>query len=570
MNTDRPVRCPRLAPLLLAAILTSASLAAHADEHEDLEKLRATVLGLIDTLVKNRIIPKDKADEMMREAEARANARLAQTPPPEVGADGKKIVRVPYIPDAVKVQMHDQIKAEVLAETKTERMGMGPPDEDHGRIQMEGDLRLRAETWRLNSSNTPTSAATASAMQNDGGIGLTRFPDYLVLGTGGIPNYNSQQDVARARLRARLGFNATVSDTVKAGIYLATGTQTVPTSTMQTMGTSPGNFNKESVWVDRAFIQYTPNDWLSMSGGRISNPYFHTDLVWADDLNFEGFAMTVKPHLDKTPNSYFTAGWFPLSVGVPNQTVGRSLVAVQGGAEWQLGQRDNRIKLGAALYDYKGLAGVSDAANCISGSSGCTITVPNYGDTSYISNANSRGNTLFRLNAPSDTGTTYWGYASDFRELNLTGTMDLVQFDPLHVILTGDYVKNLAFSRGNMQSRTGIAITDGSGLGYMGKIQIGAPKMARYGDWNVSLAYRYLGSDAVVDAFTNNDFGLGCTNCKGSIVGVNYGLDRNTWLSARLYASDLIDSMVPSTATGGSVPTNFSVDFLQVDLNTKF
>jgi hypothetical protein len=568
MNMNRPVRRNRASALLLAALLTGTSLAAHADEHEDLEKLRATVLGLIDTLVKNHIIPKEKADEMMREAEAKANSRLAQTPPPEVGADGKKIVRVPYIPDAVKVQMHDQIKAEVLAETKAERtsMSMSPPDEDHGRIQMEGDVRLRLDTWRLSNSNTPANASTASAMQNPG---LTRFPDYLDQGTGGLPDFNSQESAARSRLRARLGFNATVSDAVKAGIYLATGTDTVPTSTNQTMGQS---FNREAVWVDKAFIQYTPNSWLNLSGGRIANPYFHTDMVWADDLNFEGFAMTVKPDTEKLSGSFFTAGWFPLSAAVPNQSVSRNLLAVQGGREWQLGQKDNHVKLGVALYDFMGLAGVSNAENCNSAiTSSCSPTIPNFGDTSYISGANSRGNTLFALALPTSAGVTYWGYASDFHELNLTGTMDLAQFDPLHVVFTGDYVKNLAFSRSDMLARTGVNITDGGSAGYMGKIQIGAPRIARYGDWNVSLSYRYLESDAVVDAFTNNDFGLvGCTNCKGTILGVNYGLDRNTWLQARLYASDLIDSMVPKTSTGAATSTNFSVDLLQIDLNTKF
>ena len=94
--------------------------------------------------------------------------------------------------------------------------------------------------------------------------------------------------------------------------------------------------------------------------------------------------------------------------------------------------------------------------------------------------------------------------------------------------------------------------------------------MARSGDWNVSLTYRWLGSDAVLDAFTNSDFGLGGTNNKGFILGGNYGIDKNTWFSARWMASDLIDSMAPRVTGSTVAPSKLSVDLLQIDLNTKF
>jgi hypothetical protein len=147
--------------------------------------------------------------------------------------------------------------------------------------------------------------------------------------------------------------------------------------------------------------------------------------------------------------------------------------------------------------------------------------------------------------------------------------VDIAQFDPVHVLLTGDVVKNLGFNRDEIQTRTGYSILDGHSSGYMGRIQVGAPRMNKRGDWNISMAYRYLGSDAVLDAFTNSDFGLGGTNSKGINLGMNYGVDKNTWLSARFMSSDLIDSMVPSTSAS-SFNTKFSVDLIQFDLNTRF
>jgi hypothetical protein len=145
----------------------------------------------------------------------------------------------------------------------------------------------------------------------------------------------------------------------------------------------------------------------------------------------------------------------------------------------------------------------------------------------------------------------------------------MVQFDPVHVILTGDLVYNLGFKKSEIKSRTGIDVSDGSGLGFLGRVLVGAPRIAKAGEWNASIAYRYLGSDAVLDAFTNSDFGLGGTNNKGTIIGASYGIANNTWLSVRWLSSDLIDSLVP-TANGSSFKTKLSTDVIQLDLNTKF
>ncbi len=567
----------RSASVLLAGVLLGSSFAAHADEREELEKIRATVLSLIDTLVKNHILPREKADALMREAENRANTRLAQAPAPDVTADGKKIVRVPYVPEAVKTQMREQIKAEVLAETRQNQGLAYEPDSWLSRFKFEGDVRLREEFTMLNSGNTPALAYTNTG----NGATLTRVADVWSATTtlNGLPTqtFNTQNNVDRARLRARLGVVATVSDNVTVGLTLSTGSSTSsPTSTNQTMGqgnaTNPGFFNKDAVVLDRAYVKYDPLSWLSVSGGRIKNPFFSTDLVWADDLNFEGIAMTVKPDLSSVmsgmPNTFVTAGWFPLTSMVPNQTSLRTLMAIQAGADWQLGTKDNHVKLACSLYDYQGIEGVLQT------NAAFTAGSPTYLASEYAAGYRQHGNTLFRINAPAQMALVgapqpSWGLASSFRELNLTGTVDIAEFDPVHVVLTGDLVKNIGFNAAQIQARTNAAIVDGNSLGYMGKIQVGASKVLRRGDWNVSMAYRYLGSDAVLDAFTSSDFGLGGTNIKGTIIGANYGIEKNTWLSLRWMSSDLIDSMIP-TVSGSSAPTKFSTDLIQLDLNTRF
>jgi len=546
--------------LAISAALFGAAVPALADERADLEQLRATTLGLIDALVDNGILPREKAQQLMHDVETKANARLAEGRPAEIGKDGKKVVRVSYVPESMKNEIRDQVKQEVLAQAKTERWGEpGALPSWLDRFQFEGDMRLRYESTQMGNQNT---APGAEFLNNNF---MTRAAD--ITGNsinGNLSNFNTQDGRDRWRLRARLGVNAKVSDMISASIRITTGNTTERTSTNQTLGQ---NFNKYGLVLDRGFIKLDPFSWLNFSGGRIANPFFGTDLVWADDLNFEGVAATLKPQLSPSANAFLTAGWFPLRENNPLQTSSRDLIGVQGGLDWKFGA-ENRAKFGLGIYQYRGIQGVQESDDIYN--SGFPTRTDYATRYEYPAGFRQRGNTLFLTNALTDFTGVNWGLASGFKELNLTGSLDLARFDPVHVILTGDYVKNLSFSRSEIARRTGTTILDGKDIGYMARLQVGYPETVKRGDWNVSLAYRYLGSDAVLDAFTNSDFGLGGTNNKGFILGANYGLDKNTWVSARWLSSNLIDSMAPKLSGDTTDPTKLSVDLFQVDLNARF
>lgn len=92
----------------------------------------------------------------------------------------------------------------------------------------------------------------------------------------------------------------------------------------------------------------------------------------------------------------------------------------------------------------------------------------------------------------------------------------------------------------------------------MGRLTVGYPKLSALWDWNVYVGYKYLESDAVMDAFTDPDFGLGGTNLKGYIVGGRVGLGSNVWASVKYMSANSI---------AGSP---FAVDVVQVDLTGKF
>ena len=220
-----------------------------------------------------------------------------------------------------------------------------------------------------------------------------------------------------------------------------------------------------------------------------------------------------------------------------------------------------QLKMGLAVYDYQNVAGQREVSTDVR-------SLPDYAVRyEYGAGFRQRGNTLFAVNASQDNNlSSIYGLASDFQVLNLTAVLDLPTLAGLPLTITADAVTNLAFDRGNIANRTGVTLTDGKESGYLAKIALGHHIVKRKGDWNASLAYRYLGSDATLDAFTNSDFGLGGTNNQGFIVGGNYAIFDNTVLSARWMSSNQIDSYAP----GSNPPTKLSVDTLQFDLAVRF
>lgn len=554
---------------VIAAMVTMAATGpAHADdERASLEVMRQTTLNLIDVLVETGALTREKANELVKKAEQDAAKKVAQKKPDSA-------VRVQYVPEVVKNEIREQIKQEVLAQAKNERWAEPnaiPSWLDS--IKWEGDMRLRYQMDRFDKANaTPFDFAwesysfeAATTGVDSALFGVTRAADLSAVNSSGVPTANTLTDRDRFRLRARLGMLAKISDAWSGGLRLTTGSSTDRVSTNQSLGQ---DFNKYTLLVDRAYIKFDPTEWFTVTGGRIPNPWFSTDLVWDEDLNFEGVAGTLNPTFaNNTIKPFLTVGAFPIKEENPPATSGRWLYGVQGGTQWDINS-DTRLKVGLAWYDYKDFEGHVESPDSLFmfGPDMLPVTA-NYGQYEYSRNLRQKGNTLFRTNALGETGkTSYWGLASKFRPINLTASVDLAQFDPVHVILTGDWVKNTAFDRDEILARTQgrVNLTDGDDKGYQYKLTVGMPQLKERHDWQGSFAYRYLGSDAVVDAFTDSDFGGGGTNLKGYIIGLQYAVDRNAVVGLRWLSADQIDSFAPGS------DNKFSLDVMQADVNVRF
>ncbi len=393
-------------------------------------------------------------------------------------------------------------------------------DEWWQNIRLSGDFRLRYEGDYFDKNNGDFLQPANTTQIMNSKINRDKFP-----------------------LRLRLGLDAKLLDGVEVGVGLASGTTNNPVSTNVTLGDS---FNKKSLAIDKAFLKWDAGSSFTFWGGRFPNPWFYTDLVWDPDINFDGIAVQYRPILSPSWSLFFTAGAFPLQE-VELSSKDKWLFGGQLGFKYKH-SANMTAKLGVALYDYENTVGILNDPT----QPGLTDwTAPQF---------QQKGNTLMDID-PTENGSNNTGiktaYASEFRELNITGSLDLGYWDPLHVVLIADYVNNLGFKQDEVNTRAGGVVkkeTQGYQLGFT----VGYPAVQEFAEWKGLLFYKYLGSDAVMDAFTDSDFHLGGTNAKGWIIGGDFGLNKNVWLSTRWFTANEISG--PPLA----------IDVFHFNLNAKF
>lgn len=495
--------------------------AAKAGTAPSLEKMPATIITAERQIPYVRSsMPQEDLTAMIDKAAAQRVLLPWETA--FVKARYQKKVGLDQVAEAVSGEVKTEMRAEVNKAAKEEVASAGKSIAAPSwtkKISLSGDMRLRYEATFFDGGN--------DVLQNP----LT--PATLM---------NTTEDRQRFRVRARLNVNAKVNDEVEAVFGLATGNTTDPVSTNQTLGTY---FNKKAIQVDQAYVAWKPGDWLTVRGGHFPNPWFSTDLVWDQDLNFDGIAATYRQRLNPEWTLFLTGGAFPIQEVEFSQR-DKWLFAGQLGAEYRK-EDELAAKLAVAYYGYSNMTGkVYDG-----------LDIDNYSSAQFLQ----KGNSIFNLNTQATSLSDYkMGLLSDFSLLNLTGQLDLGYWHPFHLIFTADYVNNLGFDRAAMASRAGVSaseIVKGT-EGYQLRLDVGYPKVREQWDWKAYLAYKRLEADAVLDAFTDSDFHLGGTNAKGWILGGELGLLKNTSLSARW--------MTTNEITGPA----FAVDLFQLDLNVRF
>lgn len=546
---------PAILALAMAGVFASS---AGAGERESLEQLRSTTVGLIEALVQEGILSKEKADALIRKAEEARQAPVSTAGAEETQAapvaaqGGSNVVRVQYVPEFVKQQLRADIEKDVMAKlnyhVEEERLKL-PGWLD--RLSFEGDVRLRYEPARFSDGN-------AQEFWFAGDVSRQAL----------IPNTTEDQN--RYRVRARFGVNARISDSITAGIRMTTGHMDNPLSPNQSIEIRQAKLD----WgLDRVFVTAKPYEWLTVSAGRFANPFFSTDMVWDRSLAFDGVAATFMPKFGDSVRGFGTIGAFPIDQvqkGDVNKAKDKWIAGAQAGIEW-ISPNKSSAKIGLAFYDFKNVHGIPNNQDGFDRRyDGTVMPYRQRGNNTFeiykggAGSYDGAGNlTLFNTCGEVSPSTGLYtdagcGLASKFRVVNLTAQLDLATFDPVHVILQGDYAVNIGFDQREILRRTHV-LYEKENQAYQLKLTVGMPEMQKRHDWQVFGAYKKLEADSVMDAFTDSDFHLGGTNAKGFILGGLYGLDKNTWLTARWLSTQEVSGVLP-----------LRIDLFQLDLTARF
>jgi hypothetical protein len=317
-------------------------------------------------------------------------------------------------------------------------------------------------------------------------------------------------DRVRNRIRARLGFNAEVTDDVMVGLRLATSEPFAsdkgdPISTNQTLDDA---FSKKTIWLDLAYFKWSPKSTgLNVFGGKMENPFFRAgsnQLVFDSDLTPEGMAAQWTAPFSENDEIFANGGGF--WINEVSSGADTSLWGIQGGLKHKFADKST-LTGGAGYYNYGNIEGSEALVG-----------------TGFQGNSNAGGK-----------------YINDYDIAQVFGEYGFnIGKKPAAVF--ADYVVNTS-------ARTS------HDTGWLAGGKYGKCKDA--GSWEFTYNYRDIQADAVPGAFNDSDFVGGGTNGKGHCFGYTYQLAKNLQGALTYFLDDKGDD-------------DHNYDRLQADLNFKF
>ncbi|MGH8210546.1 MAG: putative porin [Steroidobacteraceae bacterium] len=528
-----------------------------SQEERNLNELRDTVVNLLQGLVQRGVLTREQAEAMVKAAQekAAADAATVAQQKKEQEKEEANAVRVPYVPQIVKDEISKQVAEqvtpevarEVISQAKQEQWGVpGALPDWIKRITWGGDIRVRGEGDVYPRGNAQNAYLNFNAVNAAGGIQKAGTAAFL----------NTSTDRYYTLVRLRLDMNAALSSGFNVGARLSTGTLSNPDSLNQVLGQYGGRYATD---IDLAYLRWTGGEahgrqLLDVWGGKFQNPFLYSDLLWMPDVTFEGVAASYRlglsPDLTKR-NWFLTFGAFPEQT-VPSSnnyapaSYNKWLYAGQTGLDFQ-SSRGDRLRFGIAYYDFNHLAGQKNALDS---------NLTDFTAAPYLQ----KGNTLFDIRNNSDAATNpenLFALASDYRELDFMLSADWMITSRHRLSFFGDYVKNRGYNASAVSARVGVNVPPRI-KGYESELRFGSPKLDHTGAWDAFVGYRYVQRDAVLDAFTDQDYHLGGTDNKGFILGSEVSLTNGVWLRARYMPFDAIDG------------PPLSIDVWQVEINARF
>jgi len=288
-----------------------------------------------------------------------------------------------------------------------------------------------------------------------------------------------REDIRRGRFRGRLGLTADLNDKLRAVVRIATGRGN-PTSTNQTIGEG---FSPEDLSLDRAYLDWAPNETTRVFFGKMRNPFRRVGnhaLLWDGDWNPEGAAVN------------YQRGGF-------SGTAGLMMIDARSSAD------DSLLTALQASYAFE----ISDGVNLTAGAG-------------YFGFSNTVGNRPFHNGRPrGNTVDVSDNLVLDYDQFEFFAELDM-RIGEFPFTVFADFVQN---SSAQLQDR-GYAF--GAVVGNAGKP----------GNWQASWAYQELQADAIIGTYTDADLGGGGTDNKGHVFRSAYRPANNWALAAALFIND--------------------------------
>lgn len=553
--------------MLLGSLYSGpAEAASDQQDKQSVEVLRDTVINLLQALVQQGVITRQQAENMVKNAQAKANADLAaeQASQAERKKEEQGAVKVPYVPQIIQQKIASQVAAQVqpavtsdvLKEAKKEGWGVpGALPDWIRKVRVTGDITLRGQEdlyGKGNDNGCPTGTPYGNctildfnAVNAAGGIQQAGVNAFL----------NINQNRERFRARARLGVDVDLSDSFDAEIRLATGSLTVPSSETQTLGSE---FGRYTAGFDRIYIRWQDKSakgfpYLTAIGGKFGNPFFSpTELVYADVLDFDGVALTGRLGFgDGSPEQsrvFLTLGGFPIQeIELVNKN-DKWMVGGQFGATVRFGGDGadtdaQHITLAAGYYDFIHTRGIPNSFDS---------TLNNYSIPLYVTH----GNTMCDISNTSDQTVALFGLCAQYRIADVSAGY-VLPIGRYTYSMDAEGARNIGFNRMSIANIFGYDVQPRVN-GYVGDLAFGDPDVFQAWKWRAMIGYRYVQRDAVLDALTDPDFHEGGTDAQGYFLRTDLGLADNVWTRFRYLSGREIDG------------PRYRVDVIQLDLNARF
>lgn len=545
-------------PAPAAGTPTPSASSPAAQEQRNLNELRDTVINLLQGLVQKGVLTREQAEQMVKSAKdkAAAEATVAQQQKEQQEKADAGAVRVPYVPQIVKDEISKQVAEQVtpevtkqvVAEAKSEAWGIpGALPDWIKRVSISGDMRVRGEGDVFPRGNVVNTYPYLNwvAINNAGGFSQAGQAAFL----------NTSVDHYYLLGRLRLGFDAQLDSGWSVGSRLTTGTLTNPDSTNQVLGQYGGRYQTN---IDLAYLKWVGGNPLSsrqlltLEGGKMPNPFLSSELVWDTDVTFEGVAGSYRLGVggDAATPHYLVAtlGAFPVQDVALYPALDKWMYAGQLAMDFH-SQAGSRLQFGVAYYDFNHIVGRQNVFEPTeTGGQPLDFTAPPYLQ---------KGNTVFDIRNTSVNTQNLFALASEFHELDAMVQADYVFTPAYRLGFYFDFVKNLGYNEAAVSARFGADVP-ARVKGYQSELSFGSNLMNHTGAWRAFTGYRYLQRDAVLDAFTDQDYHLGGTDAKGYYIGSDINFTQRTWIRVRYLAFDAIDG--PPLA----------INTWQVDVNARF